>query len=305
MKCFLSFNESSRVADVNGILRELKISVLDVYDVAPGRTIVESVKRKLLQADFAIFVLSQVSDAILFEVGVCEGVGKPYLLVLDKSFDLPSIFNSSRWIRLNDTNKVLLKLAIQNFVSDIKNRAFDGGVKNETRSSMPHSYDLQPRVDTKQEELDRFLEQIPQIRSEGKGLEIERFVESILANLKFKFVSNITDQIDRKGVDFAIWNDKIGKTIGNPILLEVKGGNLSRPNFVDVSEAQLLKFSEETGAKVAILLYLDRSGRRFRFAARLEPLLIAYDIEDFVGELKKVSFEKVILNARNRIAHGV
>ena len=106
------------------------------------------------------------------------------------------------------------------------------------------------------------------------------------------------------GVDFAIWSDELGKIFGNPIIVEVKLGNFSSIQIRNIEE-QLKRYSDKADAKIAILIYLDKNKKRHKLQSSLSPLLFSYDLEDFIEDLLEVTFEKLVLNQRNKIAHGL
>jgi hypothetical protein len=88
------------------------------------------------------------------------------------------------------------------------------------------------------------------------------------------------------------------------MIVEVKYGNITKDRFQQ-AEDQINRYIDKTDAKVALLLYLDRAGKRYKIKSSLKPLFISYDIEDFVTDLLTNSFESLILNQRNKIAHGI
>ena len=152
------------------------------------------------------------------------------------------------------------------------------------------------------ENLHSFLNQISNLRESGHGKELEYLVEEIFKTINLNYVQK-EPHLD-KGVDFALWNDELGRVIGNPIIVEVKYGKLSKAVFKN-AENQIKRFTEQSDAKLALLLYLDKRNKRHKIEPSLRPLIISYDIEDFVKDLIKESFENIILRQRNKIAHGI
>ncbi|HEY4699401.1 MAG TPA: hypothetical protein VIH27_03415, partial [Nitrososphaerales archaeon] len=107
-----------------------------------------------------------------------------------------------------------------------------------------------------------------------------------------------------KGVDFAIWDENLTFTIGNPLFIELKYGSLTFDQ-IHKAESQLKEYLARTEAKAAILLYLDKNGRRFRENYLVAPLVLRFEFEDFVRALYHNTFEEVILSKRNRMVHGL
>ncbi|MEH7148814.1 hypothetical protein, partial [Priestia megaterium] len=111
-----------------------------------------------------------------------------------------------------------------------------------------------------------------------------------------------------KGVDFVLWLDEldeVNQLFGNILLIEMKIGSLTK-EVIDAGERQLQQYLENTNNKVGLLLYFDREGKRFKLGGSLNPLIIRMDIEDFIFEVnKKKNLVNVILDCRNKIAHGM
>jgi hypothetical protein len=152
------------------------------------------------------------------------------------------------------------------------------------------------------EVLSSLLEQTKGIRENGQGRELEYIVEEIFKTIHLKYADN--SRGPDMGIDFALWSNKLGRILGNPIIVEVKFGRLGLDTFKK-AETQIQRYAEKSEAKVALLLYLDRTGKRFKLTPSLSPLIISYDIEDFISDILKSNFENVILTSRNKIAHGL
>ena len=151
--------------------------------------------------------------------------------------------------------------------------------------------------------LYQLLEETKQIRINGQGRELESVIENIFRATQLNYVDNTREQSSGVGVDFALWNDKLGRIIGNPIIVEVKFGRLTY-STIKKAEHQIRKYADKSDAKIALLLYLDKLDKRFKIDSSLNPLILAYDIEDFINSLLESNFESVLLTSRNKIAHG-
>src|SRR5690606_38479090 len=90
-----------------------------------------------------------------------------------------------------------------------------------------------------------------------------------------KTTSKIVDQ--DKGVDFALWLDEVDPILGNPILIEVKTGDIT-PEQLNNGERQLQNYLAKTKSKVGLLLYLDKPGKKFPLGSSLDPLVIRTDL---------------------------
>lgn len=297
LKCFISASYDTDLSFVKNILAENNIDTFDLYDFSIGDSIQQILKRKLRQADFALFVVSDDNSNVIYEMGVCEGLGKQHFIFLEKDFKVPFYIENKLFIRADLKDKEFLQLSIQKILHSIKRRTSKArkSISKEKPRDLTYSNDAKAN-------LTSYLNQIRNLRKSGSGRELEYVIEEIFKTIRLNYVENSTNK--DKGVDFALWSDKLGKIVGNPIIVEVKYGNLSKSTFRN-AEQQIIRYIDKTDAKVAILLYLDKRGERYKLKSSLNPLIIGYDIEDFVNDLMNQSFESLVLNQRNKIAHGI
>jgi hypothetical protein len=294
LKCFISASIDGDLQIIKSILEELKIETIDLYDLSIANSIQQILKRKLRQADFAIFVLNSYNKSILYEIGVCEGLGKKYLIILGKETDIPFYLENKISVHANLNDEQFIRMAILGFIEEVK--------KNK-RFRSKKNLNIEKYDDDIINNLKSFLGQIIQFRKYGGyERELEIVIKDVLETLKLKYAQNVKSY--DKGIDFAIWNNKLGKVVGNPIIVEIKYGSLSS-SLLKKAEEQIQSYVEKSEARVALLLYLDKSNQRFKVQSSLHPLIIAYDIEDFIRELLKTNFEDLILTYRNKIAHGL
>lgn len=297
LKCFISASYDTDLSFVKNILAENNIDTFDLYDFSIGDSVQQILKQKLRQADFALFVVSNDNPNVIYEMGVCEGLGKQHFIFLEKDFKIPFYIENKLFIRTDLRNREFLQLSIQKILHSVKKKTSKArkSISKEKSREVSHS-------NRTKENLTSYLNQIRNLRESGNGRELEYVIQEIFKTIQLNYVENSTNK--DKGVDFALWSDKLGKIVGNPIIVEVKYGNLTSSTFRN-AEQQLLRYVDRTDAKVAILLYLDKQGRKYKLQSSLNPLIIGYDIEDFVIDLMNQSFESLILNQRNKIAHGI
>ncbi len=295
-KCFLSASYDTDLSLIKSVLAENKVETLDLYDFSIGSSIKDILKRKLRQADFAVFVVSKDSKNVLYEIGVCEGLGKPSLIIIDKDASLPFYIENKLSLTANLNDRAFLKMTLLGFIDEIKAKR-KPTKKVEKQNEIPNDkYD-----NHKIEVLNSLLQQTKRLRESGHGRELEYVIEEIFKTIHLKYADN--SKGPDIGIDFALWSNKLGRIIGNPIIVEAKFGRLSDETFKK-AEYQIKKYAETSDAKVALLLYLDKTGKRHKFQSTLNPLIIAYDVEDFINGLMVSTFESVILTSRNKIAHG-
>jgi hypothetical protein len=296
LKCFISYSHDIDVSSLKNVLGEYDIESFDLYDFSIGESIQQILKRKIRQADFAIFVIPASNNAnVLYEMGVCEGLGKIYFTFLEKGARVPFYLESQLFFQVDLEDRKPLKAAVENILQTIENTRSGKTVLSKKPKIASYDSDILAN-------LESYSEQIKQIRVAGTAQELEHLVAEIFKTIRINYIENVNDK--DSGIDFMFWNDNLGKVIGNPILVELKYGNLSDRDIAK-TDAQLSQYIMKAEARVALFLYLDKGGKRFKIKSSLLPLIITYDIEDFVTELKRHSLEKLILAQRNKIAHGI
>lgn len=296
LKCFLSASYDTNLSLIKSVLAENDIDIYDIYDFSIGSSLHQILKRKLRQVDFAVFLVTKDSKNVLFEIGVCEGLGKQSLIIIDKDANPPFYLDNELSLTVNLNDIDFLKMTLLGFIDEMKSkRRSTQKLKNEAFNELEiYSSEIKTV-------LSSLLKQTKEIRDKGQGRELEYIVKEIFKTINLKYADNSRSR--NLGIDFALWSNKLGRILGNPIIVEVKFGRLGLEIFKK-TETQIKQYAEKSEAKVALLLYLDRTGKRFKLSPSLSPLIIAYDIEDFISDILKSSFENVILTSRNKIAHG-
>lgn len=297
LKCFISASSDTDTAFIKNVLAEYEVDTIDIYDFSIGNSIQQILKRKIRQADFALFIVSDRSSInVIYEMGVCEGIGKQHFVFLEKDFKVPFYLQNQLFIRADLNDRNFLKSAVEKILQSVnKKEKFTKQSPKEKNEIKSYSRDIK-------DNLKSYLSQIRNLRRDGHPRELENILEEIFNTIRLSYVQNETNK--DTGVDFALWNDELGKILGNPMIVEVKYGNISKNSFHNAEE-QINRYINKTDAKVALLLYLDKEGRRHKIKSTLYPLIISYDIEDFVTDLLTHSFESLILAQRNKIAHGI
>jgi len=278
------------------VLAENDIDVFGLYDFSIGDSIQQILKRKLRQADFAVFVVGKENNNILYEIGVCEGLGKQSLIIIDKNVDLPFYLENKLSLTANLNDRNFLKMTLYGFIKELKHKGKHAKSTITESDKGVEGYNTDIKW-----VLTSLLEQTRNLRENGRGRELEYIVEEIFKTIHLKYADNT--RVSDIGIDFALWSNKLGRILGNPIIVDVKFGCLGQDTFKR-AEQQIQRYAEKSEAKVALLLYLDKTGKRFKLTPSLNPLIIAYDIEDFITDILKSNFETVILTSRNKIAHG-
>jgi len=296
LKCYLSASYEVNVALIDQVLQENQVEVYEFYDGSIGNSFQDILKRKLRQVDFAIFIVTKNNNNIIYEIGVCEGLGKQSLIIIDKDVEVPFYLENKLALNANLEDKNVLEFAIKAFISELPIK----GKKKNPEKPQPLRMATESYDENLKEIFTSLLLQTRNLRVAGHAVEMEHIVEELLKSLRMKYVQNM--RTNDAGIDFALWNDKLGRVLGNPIIIECKFGRLDTARIEAVTH-QLKVYSEKSDSSVAILLYLDKEGKRFNLEPSMKPLIIAFDLEDFLEALIFETFESLILARRNLTAH--
>lgn len=297
LKCFISASSEVDIVQIKNILKAKDVETIDIYDFSIGNSIQQILKRKIREADFALFILTQDNHNTIYELGVCEGLGKQHFIFLDKDVKIPFYLENKLFIRTNLRDRDLLSISIENILNSVNRKRTKRKNISKNKNVKSFGYNKDTRAN-----LRSYLSQINRMRESGFARELEYVVEEIFKAINLNYVENTTNK--DKGVDFALWSDELGKIVGNPIIVEVKYGNLNQ-HILRNAEEQLARYIQKSDAKVAFLLYLDKNGNRYKIKSSLNPFIISYDMEDFVNDLLHSSFDHIVLTQRNKIAHGM
>jgi hypothetical protein len=291
-KCFISAPAHTDTSLLRAVLQELDVETYDTYDFQPGEPLHDLLKKKIKESDFALIVVTEINANVFYEMGISEGLGKPLFIIVGKDLKGPYFVDKYVHLKTDLRNVDLLKISLSKFLESLRSgkskpRRTKSGATNRTPNNVGD-----------------YLAVVRSMRKEGSAHEVEKLADEIFKKLNFQFEPNQFSSSQDSGVDYAIWNDNLAFAVGNPLLVEVKAGSLT-PDVIHTTENRLKHYLAQTTAKAGILLYLDRKGTRFREDYSLDPLILRYDLEDFIEALSKSTFEDLVLSTRNRMIHGV
>ncbi len=316
LRCFIAAPYYTKTDFIEKILTDKGVEFSKAYDSpVVNYSIEKQIKNKIKKSDFVIAIVSKNNIEVFYEIGLAEGLGKPLFIINDKKSEIPACLQNH--LHLKTTLKInqSLIISVSKFADEARRTKDRSSAHAEKRRNFA-LYDEQityhyPRsvttVKTKHYGLDRdtakkYLNEISLLRTKGSGLQLEKIVEEVLKKLNLQIVQNQYG-LHEKRVDFAIWCDDLHFIIGNPIFVEVKYGKLNQEN-IDTAETQLVNIIQKSDAKAGLLLYLDRDNKRFAKEYFTYPLIRRFDIQDFINDLSKYSFQEIIRDVRNRIMHN-
>jgi len=296
LKCFISLSYDIDIALIKKILLDFNVITFDLFDFSIGESVQQILKRKIRQVDFAVFFITKNNLNVIYEMGVCEGLGKQQFIFIEKDYEIPFYFENKLFIRADLKDINFLRESIGNIIRSFKKNRLSTKKNDRKNINKEYNKDIKKNLKT-------YLNQIRNLREKrGNGKELETIIEKIFKSIRINYVENSTGK--DSGIDFAIWSDELGKKLGNPIIVEVKYGNFTKSRFMSAEE-QIKMYISKSEAKIALFLYLDNENKRYKINSSLMPLIISYDVEDFVNDLLTTSFENILLEKRNKIAHGI
>jgi len=254
LKCYISAPPTINTSVLRRVLEKLDVEAYDFYDFTVGEQIHNVLKKKIKQADFAIIVISDRNNNVFYEMGICEGMGKPLFVIVGKDNESPYFVQKYIYFKtdLEFGKEDLLEIPLSRFVQDLRSKK----TKTKRIPKESKSSSLSQNLAT------HYLERIENLRTADNPREVEQLVQDLLSTLNLQSQPNQFGGGDQ-GVDFAIWDDSLALSIGNPLFIEVKYGALTLDQ-IRQAENQLGGYIAKTDVTAAVLLYLDKKGRRFR-----------------------------------------
>ena len=294
LKCFISSPLWVDTSNIRKILSEQSVEFFGVYDLQSGNSLSKNLVSEIRKADFAVIIIGEKYPNVYYEMGICEGLRKPMLIIIEEGITAPDFIHDHLHITSNLRETQFLKMTLSRFVEEFRSNR--GKLLRRSIRTRP--------AHLSQDRIRSYIELASEFRQQEHVNEnkLENLIYGVFEDLGLQIVSKESSFVGGK-VDFALWSDQLETQIGNPILVEIKAGFLSHRTIVS-SQEQLSSLINRTGAKAGILFYLDSEGKRFSDIYALEPLIISYDVEDFFEELLNKRFDEVILSSRNQIVPG-
>ncbi len=264
----------------------------DAFSIDAGEDVVSAVLTRIRKADLVIALFGEGAWTA-YEVGVADALRKPVLLIVRGEQRLPDQLARRVGLRTTVTDTEVLRLTLRKLLEDVR--------KNPKRLITHRSKRTSRRPATG--EAPRLAARIRSARADPAPLVVEELAQDLLRSVSATVAAQPRAERD-KGVDFAVLDDDLSASVGGTLLVEVKAGNLSQDRL-KTAEAHLLRALHEAGARLGLLLYLDAEGRRFPQRAWEIPNVLRFDLEDLAVALLDRPLASIVLEHRNRLAHGI
>jgi hypothetical protein len=288
-KCYISAPSDFDLTKIEKVLSKLDIDYHNFYDFSIGTTFSDLIERKIRESDFIVSILTSENANVLFELGIAEGMKKPVFILIDKNFKVPFFLERKLYYQTNFEDTKLIELALSNFIVDINAKA---PIQRKTKEKKEYL-----SID----ETNDLIRQISHLRKNPREAEIFYLIKEIFSKLQIQNTS-ISEAPRDKGADLIIRSKELSPYFGNPILVEIKAGSLS-PQRLGETQDRLQSYISRTEAKGGIILYLDKSDKRFELPIK-NPYILCFDLEDFIFGIASDGLEKFLIKRRNEIAHG-
>lgn len=294
LKCFISSNFNSDLSKIENLLFNFDIDVSDFRNLPVGSSFSDAIKRTIKESDFIIGLLTTESKNVLYELGIAEALGKPMFLLFEKDVKAPFFLEGKMSYQLDwSKNTQLLELSLKNYILDVTN--------SYTRYKKKPAQKENTKL--KIDETNATLLKLKSLReSNFREVDVLNIIMSVLEELNIQAVSELA-LADKSRVDIAITNEGLSHYFGNPILIELKTGNLNQ-NTIENAQYQLQSYINKTDANFGILLYFDKTRRITPSDNFKVPNILMFDVEDFIQGISSEGFENFLIKTRNHSFHS-
>lgn len=120
LKCFISASHGANLLYIKNALAENGVDVFDPYDFSTRESMQQVLKQHMQEVDFAIFIVATESLNVIYEMGLCDGVGKPFFIFLEKGYKVPFYIENKMFIRANLRDAEFLEDAVTKIIRNLK-----------------------------------------------------------------------------------------------------------------------------------------------------------------------------------------
>lgn len=291
LRAFISAPAVANTRDLRAFLRKKGVTTDDAFSLSAFDNVSDALIRRIRKADFVVAVLHDESAFGAYELGVADALARP-VFAIARAGSFSNIALGQRTIVHSSLEGPgLWRIALSKFVDDLK------------RGDHPRRPKSSKRTVSDRQELESVHAEVRTTRRTISPLQAHQLTHRVLQATGASVVAQ-EQEFRSKGADFVLWDDALASFAGGPLPIEVKAGKLAG-RALKTAETQLSAAMQATGSRLALLLYLDREGRRFQSPTWTTPFVIRFDLEDFTAALTTVSIAELLIRRRNKLAHGV
>ena len=291
MKIFISHSASTPVSALLSVLSGENATIRGSFELDPARSPMESIHAEIHSADAVIVVLEAEASNVLFELGIAFALRKPTLMLIKPGDSVPPFVAFSPYLTYTGFVTDVLKLGVEAFLGTLRPPKAKRSVRHKPKPS-PEKHGQLPTL----------TGEIQRLRADPRESELHLLVQKVLVSAGVTAVQEDAAFHDR-GVDFVVWSDSLRGSFGNPVLIELKA-YLDRAQF-QAAYHRLTKLVGESHSAAGVLLYLKRPGQSFDKPEAWNPLVLWFDIEEFITELLHRNVSEILVERRNLLVHGL
>jgi hypothetical protein len=280
--CFILAPIGVDTSVVRRTLEERSIQWFDQTNLKPGSRWADAIEDALTRSDFVCVVLPEGRHGnVLFELGIAYAKRKPILAIVESPTGLPSDIFSLTYVRANPKDQAAVQSALRTFLEHATVGTIRKSQRSQPKRGVPKSKEL--------------------IFPPSAAQKFEQKTAALLEKGGF-IVSRPTEGHD-KGADFAVWIDDLQHSLGNPMLVEVKAGNLSI-NRIREAASELRAHVEKTHGGCALLVYWDKQNRKFPAVSAEWPLVFQLSGTALTRLVRRGRLPDELIRLRNAAVHG-
>lgn len=295
LRCFVSAPYGVSLDALIRALRERGLGPIMPFELSTtSGSLLEDVTRAISQADLLIAVLgsTESNGNIYFEIGYAYALGKRLLIVTPPEFEsIPYSMKGLPQVVADPWNADTIGSALDQVLASPKGQRRPSAQLASTSRPVDRQLvqELLQRLGQADGAAERAVEEVATSAIQASGVNLMERSESPAA---------------RNVIDLAVWSDDLDVSVGNPLLIEVKG-RLASPDEAVGVRSRLLHTLQQTGARSALVLYLDHPEGAAWVTDLSLPNVLFLGIHDLLDRLQRRGFGEVIRDLRNRVAHGV
>ncbi|HEV2617513.1 MAG TPA: hypothetical protein VGU63_12990 [Candidatus Acidoferrales bacterium] len=288
--CFIAAPLGTDTSVLRRLLQANAIRWSDYTTVEPGLITATAIANAITAADFVCIILpGQAQSNVLFEAGMAYARRKPILALIGKSENLPFDLASLTYFRVEANEIEAVDYALSTFLAHASEHPL-GEIR--IPPSKRETFEIRPPRMS-----------VPPTSGPGRP-DFERATEKLLLEAGFIVSSPSERRSQDQGADLAVWiEDLESYSLGNPLLIEVKAGNLDQARL-HLAGQQLRSYVSKTHGRSGLLIYWDSLKREFPKVQAGWPLIFQLSGEFLEKLIHEHRLAEELVRLRNNAVHG-
>jgi hypothetical protein len=280
--CFISAPFGADTSILRAALEQRRVRWRDQTSVTPNSSWLDVLDDEVSASDFVCVVLpAEHQGNILFELGVAYAKRKPILAFINSTFQLPTDIPFLTYVRSDPTKAEAVGRALDAFLEHARVGPVGGARRIPSKGrargkrTVPKGPSIRP------------------VEFEQRTADLLQQAGSILSG----------PREGDQGVDFAVWIDELEHSLGNPLLVEVKSGDISTERLREAA-SQLRHYVEKTHGRCGLLVYWDRANREFPPPSGGWPVIFQLSGASLGTLISQRRLVQELVRLRNAAVHG-